>query len=310
MAAEVVQLLSPHINSSSTRIVTNAAYSMLKLLKAEQQLLQQEQEQQESEQQQQQQLPPVLSAVLEHADIVRFAAPMGDLKAPVNFYQSCMMFWPVLLHSRPAYKALKTSQPQVLRRVIENAACGLAIQDQQALAVNMQTLYLVYRHGGVDVLSKELRPILLKYPVESSSSVVCDVTRAQEGGDILCQGLFLEQLCNAGEMRSDTMQVEIGPVKVWRASALLLRAVWDTTPELRPLYDHFLPRLQQTERSRPSGHPDKVVLFTLPQRMTLHWKCRTEKRDFIQQQDWLAAVKQDAGAEPTLRRFALQGLGR
>jgi len=31
-------------------------------------------------------------------------------------------------------------------------------------------LLQVYRHGGVDVLSKELRPILLKYPVESSSS--------------------------------------------------------------------------------------------------------------------------------------------
>jgi len=101
MAAEVVQLLSPHINSSSTRIVTNAAYSMLKLLKAEQQLLQQEQEQQESEQQQQQQLPPVLSAVLEHADIVRFAAPMGDLKAPVNFYQVCSLP-PPPSHSLPS----------------------------------------------------------------------------------------------------------------------------------------------------------------------------------------------------------------
>lgn len=44
-------------------------------------------------------------------------------------------------------------------------------------------------------------------PLSVCPPVVCDVTRAQEGGDILCQGLFLEQLCNAGEMRSDTMQV-------------------------------------------------------------------------------------------------------
>jgi hypothetical protein len=85
MAAEIVQLLAPHVKSSNTPIVTNSAYCMAKLLRAEQHLLLQQQEQQ---QQQQEQLPPILTAVLAHAEIVRFASPMGNLKtSPGNFYQ-------------------------------------------------------------------------------------------------------------------------------------------------------------------------------------------------------------------------------
>lgn len=44
-------------------------------------------------------------------------------------------------------------------------------------------------------------------PPSVCAPAVRDVSRAQAGGDILCQGLFLEQLCNAGEVRNDTMQV-------------------------------------------------------------------------------------------------------
>jgi len=95
MAVEIVQLLAPHVTRSNTRVVTNTAYCMSKLLRAEQQLLQKQQEepdnQEEEEQQQPERLPPVLAAVLAHADISRFASPMGlhhdALFSPGNFYQ-------------------------------------------------------------------------------------------------------------------------------------------------------------------------------------------------------------------------------
>lgn len=95
MAVEIVQLLAPHVTVSNTRVVTNTAYCMSKLLRAEQQLLQKQQEEadnhEEQQQQQHEQLPPVLAAVLAHADISRFASPMGlhhdALFSPGNFYQ-------------------------------------------------------------------------------------------------------------------------------------------------------------------------------------------------------------------------------
>lgn len=47
------------------------------------------------------------------------------------------------MHTRAAYKALKTQQPAVFRRMLENATCGIALVAPEALAVNLQTLYLV-----------------------------------------------------------------------------------------------------------------------------------------------------------------------
>lgn len=46
-------------------------------------------------------------------------------------------------------------------------------------------------------------------------------------------------------------QLDLGPVKMWRTSALLLRAVWDSVPELRPMYVDFMDRFETLESRRP-----------------------------------------------------------
>jgi hypothetical protein len=57
-----------------------------------------------------------------------------------------MEFWPSLLLTRAAYKAFKQQQPEVFTRVLRNAVCGAVLVAPEALAVNLQTLYLVGRH--------------------------------------------------------------------------------------------------------------------------------------------------------------------
>jgi len=46
-------------------------------------------------------------------------------------------------------------------------------------------------------------------------------------------------------------QLDLGPVKMWRTSALLLRAVWDSVPEVRPMYPDFMDRFETLESRRP-----------------------------------------------------------
>jgi len=107
LATEIIQLLEPHVRSTHPKLVTNTAYCMMQLISTEQRLLQQEQEEQQGDHQQQQQdkqqdkqeqqevLPPVLSAVLAHADLKCFLAAMGPEaqgSCPGNFYQAITRF--------------------------------------------------------------------------------------------------------------------------------------------------------------------------------------------------------------------------
>lgn len=57
--------------------------------------------------------------------------------------QACMEFFPVLIETRPAYKAFKTQQPALFRQMLDNAVCGIALVAPQALAAVLQTLYTV-----------------------------------------------------------------------------------------------------------------------------------------------------------------------
>jgi hypothetical protein len=45
-------------------------------------------------------------------------------------------------------------------------------------------------------------------------------------------------------------QLDTGAIQMWRASALLLRAIWDATPEMRHLYDDFIERIDDLRKKR------------------------------------------------------------
>lgn len=54
-----------------------------------------------------------------------------------------MEFFPSLLHSRPAFQALRSQQPRVAAGVLDAATLGMALAATEAWAGNLQILRLV-----------------------------------------------------------------------------------------------------------------------------------------------------------------------
>jgi hypothetical protein len=57
--------------------------------------------------------------------------------------QACMEFFPNLLFSKPAFKALRSQQPQVFNHMLDGALLGMALAATEAWAGNLEILYLV-----------------------------------------------------------------------------------------------------------------------------------------------------------------------
>jgi hypothetical protein len=54
-----------------------------------------------------------------------------------------MEFFPSLLFSKAAFKALRSQQPQVFNHMLDGALLGMALAATEAWAGNLEILYLV-----------------------------------------------------------------------------------------------------------------------------------------------------------------------
>jgi hypothetical protein len=52
-----------------------------------------------------------------------------------------------------------------------------------------------------------------------------------------------------------------------------------------------------------SGSKDKAILSSLFYRLAVHSKCCANRKPFIDQQEWMAAVKQDADCSAVLGAY-------
>jgi hypothetical protein len=59
--------------------------------------------------------------------------------------QATTEFFPALLQSKPAFKALRSQQPEVFTGMLDCCLTGMALAATEAWAVNLETLYLVRR---------------------------------------------------------------------------------------------------------------------------------------------------------------------
>lgn len=73
-----------------------------------------------------------------------------------------MEFFPALLATRAAYKALQSQQPVLFKQLLDNSVNGMALADSQAWAACLELLHLVSKPAlkrlqvGADVLGFRL----------------------------------------------------------------------------------------------------------------------------------------------------------
>ncbi|WIA32880.1 hypothetical protein OEZ86_006054 [Tetradesmus obliquus] len=221
LAPQVVQLLKPFVEHSSSKVMANATFCLSQLLRTEQHLLKLQQQQQQAaeqpaaeQQQQQREVPPVAAAVLQHIDLRKPA----QLEAPGQtrkgfFFQATMELVAALLHSKAAFKALRAQQPEVFASLLQCCLLGTALAATEGWAVNVESLMLCYRHGGLELFSQQLRPLLLRFaPVvdEDRKPLGIDGFVDLQGlgfdWDMLSRGLFISNLLDAAEHDTPTVQ--------------------------------------------------------------------------------------------------------
>jgi hypothetical protein len=98
--------------------------------------------------------------------------------------------------------------------------------------------------GGIDFIATDVRPFVLSYPQDFEvGGPGYPTARADPDAD-MCRMLLLSVLLDAAEHDSATVVLDQFMVEVRKEALVILRALWDGVPELRPLYQEFFERFE------------------------------------------------------------------